>query len=131
MRKILVALTFLFSMFLPSQSFACGGCRDAGAATAATATLLETFENLEAELAAQLEATNSFIKESIVKVDERNNKEIDVNIATLEKTSITQKQIAFTEAQNVALENIINKIIAINAEDSSISTLPNIFNFLE
>lgn len=129
MRKILVTLTFLFSMFLPSQSFACGGCVDAGAATAATATLLTTFESLEAGLAAQLEATNLFIKESIVKVDERNNKEIDVNIATLEKTSITQKQIAFTEAQNVALENIINKIIAINAEDSSTSTLPNLFNF--
>lgn len=129
MRKILVTLTFLFSMFLPSQSFACGGCVDAGAATAATATLLTTFESLEAGLATQLEATNLFIKESIVKVDERNNKEIDVNIATLEKTSITQKQIAFTEAQNVALENIINKIIAINAEDSSTSTLPNLFNF--
>lgn len=129
MRKILATLTFLFSMFLPSQSFACGGCVDAGAATAATATLLTTFESLEAGLAAQLEATNLFIKESIVKVDERNNKEIDVNIATLEKTSITQKQIAFTEAQNVALENIINKIIAINAEDSSTSTLPNLFNF--
>ena len=129
MRKILVTLTFLFSMFLPSQSFACGGCVDAGAATAATATLLTTFESLEAGLAAQLEATNLFIKESIVKVDERNNKEIDVNIATLEKTSITQKQIAFTEAQYVALENIINKIIAINAEDSSTSTLPNLFNF--
>lgn len=129
MRKILVTLTFLFSMFLPSQSFACGGCTDAGAATEATAALLETFESLEVELAAQLEATNLFIQESIVKVDERNNKEIDVNIATLEKTSITQKQIAFTEAQNVALENIINKIIAINAEDSSTSTLPNIFNF--
>ena len=129
MRKILATLTFLFSMFLPSQSFACGGCVDAGAATAATATLLTTFESLEAGLAAQLEATNLFIKESIVKVDERNNKEIDVNIATLEKTSITQKQIAFTEAQNVALENIINKIIAINAEDISTSTLPNLFNF--
>ena len=129
MRKILATLTFLFSMFLPSQSFACGGCVEAGAATAATATLLTTFESLEAGLAAQLEATNLFIKESIVKVDERNNKEIDVNIATLEKTSITQKQIAFTEAQNVALENIINKIIAINAEDSSTSTLPNLFNF--
>ena len=68
-------------------------------------------------------------KEFLKQLDERNNKEIDVNIATLEKTSITQKQIAFTEAQNVALENIINKIIAINAEDSSTSTLPNLFNF--